>query len=615
MASNFSQTKTLWDTLCTWLGGLDRSNMPPLDVIEPLLCAAFESKHRHIVNTVSIMWNKVFDQAGEIAYPERLKSILLSRRSIVDLVLPGLEVSSVESGAQQPQQPVFIDSQEDMDVLTTYSAKTDHRTASRPSSADRTHSPLPVKLTVPAKHSRPEVTASSRALVATRSSARRLRHDDSQIQFAAIESTSHHDNADESQVLTERQREVRERQRDNEVIYREIRSSPAAMGRGPSQSVSPAALSLEELPEQRRATTPNAGEGFDDFITSTPTPRRGQALTIGDNDVDMVDPPSSPPEPRRFLLPEIQSRSNSSSILDEWQFSSSPVGSPVMTPSGAPEEPAAGRMTAISLEDRLQPPLDANEPAEHSLQVGSPVLGSVVDWPEAKSAQSQGKVASPSPDWPPGNTATPNRKLRSAAARQTPRSDNKVSPDAMTHPPPSTPKSHQRRRQPRARVGGDSADASEGYSFALSEADERSMLRLVVELDQQTRLSPPTHAVIASSPSSSSEKEVQNDGPMVLDCITVQTEPKRSRGRPPKKSRLSTPIIASTPPDVMDTTSSQGHGRSGKRKRARSSAHAEGPDSKRRSPRVPRVEPGEVPDSQLAPESPGTTIYSTDLDV
>jgi hypothetical protein len=67
-----TQVKLLWNRICNIFIEADNLEQVQLDTIEPLLCAAFESKHRHIVNTVSVMWNRAFEQADEVQYPEKL---------------------------------------------------------------------------------------------------------------------------------------------------------------------------------------------------------------------------------------------------------------------------------------------------------------------------------------------------------------------------------------------------------------------------------------------------------------------------------------------------------------------------------------------------------------
>jgi hypothetical protein len=135
----------------------------------------------------------------------------------------------------------------------------------------------------------------------------KLRHNDSQIEFAAIESSPVVDNG-ESQILTDRQREVRERQQAEAAMFPDLRSS--LKGKKPSGSklelTSNRPVSEDE---ENRPTTPSLlpKEAMsDDFITSSPTPRRtGNNAVVDENgelnmdmniESDAIDLPSSPPK-------------------------------------------------------------------------------------------------------------------------------------------------------------------------------------------------------------------------------------------------------------------------------------------------------------------------------
>lgn len=317
--------KSTWQLICNTLRGYDGLQQLPLDDLEPLLCAAFKSKHRQVVNSALSLWNSVFEQIEEVQYPEKLKAVLLSLRPFVDIVLPGLDVSSIESTGEEP---LFVETQEDdIELPQLERPRSSGRATPQPSRSVHFRSSS-VGLSVPSKHHQeltPEVKPSK---AQRRSATPKLRHDDSQIQFAAIESSPILSAGVESQVLTDRQREVRERQKEVASLFPEIRSSPGRKIR-PSSRASSRGTSPQKLPRVR-AATPEPRITIEEFIASTPTPRRGQFTALPDHDSDMAEPPSSPPEPRRNpLAKEIQSRSASNSLMDEWQFSSSPVsGSP-----------------------------------------------------------------------------------------------------------------------------------------------------------------------------------------------------------------------------------------------------------------------------------------------
>jgi hypothetical protein len=316
--------KSIWQQICNLLRGYNGLQQLPLDELEPLLCAAFKSKHRQVVNSSLSLWNSVVADHKDVQYPEKLKEVLLSLRPFVDIILPGLDVSGIDSTGPEP---VFVETQDDdLELPQLQRPRSSARSTPRPARASGRSSS--VGLTVPSKRLQertPEVRPSK---AQRRSATPKLRHDDSQIQFAAIESSPIVSADIESQVLTDHQREVRERQKEVANIFPELRSSPSRKARPSSRTSSRAASPRKLL--NLRAATPEPRKTVEDFIASTPTPRRGKVMALHDHDSDMAEPPSSPPEPRRNpLAKEIQSRSMSNSLMDDWHFSSSPVsGSP-----------------------------------------------------------------------------------------------------------------------------------------------------------------------------------------------------------------------------------------------------------------------------------------------
>ena len=126
----------------------------------------------------------------------------------------------------------------------------------------------------------------------------RLRHDDSQIQFAAIESSPLQPESLESQYLTDRQKEVKERQgREAAAMFPEIRSSPRSTPRSTDymlpklvfksarHSAPPSATDEDTSPTYPPDALMNA------FLGSSPTPSSRRSIDQRTGD----DPPSSPP--------------------------------------------------------------------------------------------------------------------------------------------------------------------------------------------------------------------------------------------------------------------------------------------------------------------------------
>ncbi|KAI1772074.1 hypothetical protein F4818DRAFT_186926 [Hypoxylon cercidicola] len=523
--------KVLWDRICSLFSDADSLLDFPLDTIEELLCSAFQSKHRHIVSAVSAMWNSSFEQAEEIKYPENLKAVLISIHTYVDVVLPGLDLSSRGSSRQEPS---FIESQEDSEVPNgPVDDRADRRTpsAGRLSSARRSVSPGSVQLSLSTKGRAATTPTPSLPRSSRRDTTPRPRHDDSQIQFAAIESSSPGQDAMESQHLTDRQMEVRERQRENATLFPHIRAtvekdkSPRPTSRYSEQQ--------EHVPQERAATPPT--RALDDYVSSTPTPRRGQAPVIYDDHEMTDDISSSPPEPRRNLLAEMRPRSRSSSMFHEFPMSSSPI-------SGSP---APRRQTINHIPTEPEETEDIGDDDPEAMQEDEPE-----DIREPEPEHASTNVEDPLEENVPEKAVTPRKTRSPRKARKgpesSPRSDPDVFVDALTSPSPQTPRALRSRntlKAPQAEPSVAPSSQPKDRSFELSDGEERSMARLVIELD--SRKCEPVPRYDDSSP----EKPRATDA-TAQECITVYTGSKNTRSRSKRENRP--PPAPSSPVEVSE---------------------------------------------------------------
>lgn len=134
----------------------------------------------------------------------------------------------------------------------------------------------------------------------------RLRHDDSQIQFAAIESSPLQPEPLESQYLTDRQREIKERQvREAAAMFPEIGSSPRSNSR-PADYILPKLVfkstqstAAESAADEETSPTYLPDALMNEFLGSSPTP---SSKRLSDRHTD--DPQSSPP----FISSHLQIR-------------------------------------------------------------------------------------------------------------------------------------------------------------------------------------------------------------------------------------------------------------------------------------------------------------------
>ncbi|KAI8946367.1 Rap1-interacting factor 1 N terminal-domain-containing protein [Xylaria longipes] len=543
--------KLLWDRICNLFSETTLENFQ-LDAIEQLLCCAFKSKHRHIVNTAVLLWNQGFENANEIQYPETLKDVLLSLRSYADIALPGLDVSMPSTDGLVP---LFVDSQDDFGVMTA-SGKSgqDLGSASHPlSPPEHLETPGPKK-TPQSSHINSDnlqgrshaksarSTRSSRS--AKRNKTSKLRHDDSQIQFAAIEDSSPSNRAVESQVLTDRQKEVRQRQLENAALFPAIQSSSGKDRESPntkSHQASPQRPNIIQTPIVDRSATPKATRSYD-YVSSTPTPRRGQHLMI-DEDHEMTDDiPSSPPEPRRNLLPEMKSHSRDTRMLDDMPISSSPIsGSPISKIQARPqgdqlasrEDVASLIVAAVSTEQ--------SDPSTHDLVTAMPCILST----DSK-LETTHDASVPEPDIEQPEIMA---NLHPANAKESPKSENEMFVDALTIPVAQGLPTAGNVMLQVNHIQEDECDFKD-RSFEMSDGEERSMARLVIELD--SRRCDPLPDYDTSSP------EKTHKDKDTIECITVHTGSEGKQKRLGKRqSSPSLPLIMSTPAGSDDSESSE----------------------------------------------------------
>ncbi|OTB01226.1 hypothetical protein M426DRAFT_323624 [Hypoxylon sp. CI-4A] len=574
--------KVLWDRICSLLPNGDYLEHLQLDAIEELLCSAFQSKHRHIVNTVSAMWNRSFDKVEEIQYPEKLKEVLMSIHSYVDIVLPGLDLSSYESSGQEPN---FIDSQIDLDEPAPSSSRSRRQTRSGGTPSGRVASPGSVQLSLQPNRQSEITPVSSRRRSNRHSTTPRPRHDDSQIQFQPIESSPAR-NALESQVLTDRQKEVRERQREEAAIFQHMGTNAEKR-----KSARLASRNSEQVktPQQVRDATPPPNRSLEDYVSSTPTPRRGQASIIYDDQEMTDDITSSPPEPRRNLLAEMKPRSRVNTSFPDFPIPSSPVsGSPV------PKQPSA-LVNVINVEqgdlennvedEPMLDPMDHDEPDEVATPSPEEVMHDLKD---------QESYAANAPKQP----ETPQQIISlDKPAESSPRSDPEVFMDALASPVAQAPRalrSNTVLEDPQSAQSEPAASSPKDDSFDVSAADERSYVRLVVELD--SRKCNPTPKYGSESPEKHQEIKPTPD-----EDITVKASSKRSRTKSKKDDSIQlSQVDSASTPKTMGTPSSS---KKSKKKRKRNAEKSQEPGSshkKRKHVKNIEAEAEVVPSSQVS---------------
>ncbi|KAL5451367.1 hypothetical protein PMIN06_006257 [Paraphaeosphaeria minitans] len=259
----------LWQEVCAAMHKLPRNNGQILIHLEPLITSGFVSRRRGIIESSIAAWNATFGREQALRYPSRLEETLRQLRSTIELSLPGLEVQE----GNDDIAPSFYDSDSNTD-------------ASEPKKRTPRVKETPFKITRSLRKSRsksrsPVVPSTSAKKISSgRTPKGRLRHENSQLQFESIISSPSNPNDQWSQILTERQREVYERQMRSSNVYADTRSMsprPAqfALTRSPLEFHSDA-MSVDGLPtETSRTPLRNVralGE-LEVFVGSSPTPQ------------------------------------------------------------------------------------------------------------------------------------------------------------------------------------------------------------------------------------------------------------------------------------------------------------------------------------------------------
>ncbi|KAF2020788.1 hypothetical protein BU24DRAFT_445943 [Aaosphaeria arxii CBS 175.79] len=259
----------LWQTVCDTIKKLPRKDSSILVTLEPLISAGFLSRRRSIVNISIETWNDTFGKEENLRYPSRLEGALRRLHRTVDLVLPSLDVDKTDEGSQAS----FYES-EDEEATTPHLPSKAHikDSAHRVRKSGR-------KSRSKSKSRSPAVPPSDEHK-SRRTPKVRLRHENSQITFEPIVSSPSNPFQQESQLLTDRQKEMIARQRATGNLFSDIGVVPSSQSEvqtssQPSEGLFSDALTSEDLPEDgfRTPVAALAAMGpMDAYLGSSPTP-------------------------------------------------------------------------------------------------------------------------------------------------------------------------------------------------------------------------------------------------------------------------------------------------------------------------------------------------------
>ncbi|KAF2197514.1 hypothetical protein GQ43DRAFT_484083 [Delitschia confertaspora ATCC 74209] len=254
-----------------------------LAALEPLITSGFLSRRRGIITESARAWNTTFGMEESLTYPSQLEMALRKLHKSVELSLPTFPNN---------------DNEQD-DSLSLYGSDTDSMNLEAATSGPRVKdTPLHIRKSLLNPRSS-AVPAVSNETTPSRSSGKfRLRHEDSQIQFEPISSLLTSFIGQESQVLTNRQKEMIERQQTTANIFSDMQSrsvEPRETKRTAQLfDVQSDALTGEESGEGKSCTPlkSRAPPGpMNVYLGSSPTPHaRSRSQLILSDDAELGTP-------------------------------------------------------------------------------------------------------------------------------------------------------------------------------------------------------------------------------------------------------------------------------------------------------------------------------------
>jgi hypothetical protein len=283
----------IWRVVAKAIERLLQKDSQTLSRLESLITAGFLSRRRSIVNVSIATWNNTFGKEDSLRYPPRLEQALRRLRNSVELSLPSLVVRPEDAVSTcGDSDPTLLTMDQDNKLLF-YDSDTSADDIKRSFKSPRVKQ-SPFKITKPRRKTKsqsPAVPTPASRRVPTRQTPKvRLRHDNSQIQFEPIASSPTNPFNQESQVLTERQKEMIDRQRLTTGIFAKMGAPSPQPEEVPSpMEIHSDALTADNLPDHASRTTPlkalAAMGPMDAFLGSSPTPhaRKSSQRIVGDN--------------------------------------------------------------------------------------------------------------------------------------------------------------------------------------------------------------------------------------------------------------------------------------------------------------------------------------------
>ena len=543
----------LWSQVLGQLTELPRKDGSLLTLLQPLMVAGFVSPKRAVVNRTIAFWNECFGELESLRYPSKLEKILRAARNHVELDLPDF--------------PDHTPDDEPIDLPAFSGPQDDDSPADPKSSLSSRWTGLPRGTASPVKRTPASIDVSSRLATietggtcsASKSNSKsttakaRLRHDDSQILFAPIES-SPLPIEDESQLLTDHQKEVRARQVEGAQMFPDISSTPVRKSTPRSRRKTPGTLDFsaniaaptanDEVVSTPLDVTEANGE-TSGYMGSSPTPNSSAKprhkpvqLEIAHDHVD-EEPSSSPPrspDQRNEERPVTEEHHEDGLVAD----SAPPVTRLAKKLSLAREHEKLQRDSDLPSDTALP-----TEQLQHEAHVAEIQANG-----EKESQQAQTQVDATT-------IIDPTEMIAQSTAEDGDNDNNddvsrvensfveqRESPDPIAEPSPSESQYLSRSGRKRKRV--DEAVDNSAAKKQKHQSPFRRVFSGIFGRSQQEDDDMGDEIVVASSqvgdsPATEKGLKVEEEPKDTEEPITSSQRPKRGRGRP-RKSETPTPV-------------------------------------------------------------------------
>ncbi|MCJ1447744.1 MAG: hypothetical protein MMC23_008255 [Stictis urceolatum] len=323
--ATFKTAFQLWASILDKVTELGKCDQELLSSLQELLQAGLASRHRAFANKTITFWNLTFGLVEALTCPEPLMKILLQLSKSAEILMSGMPLNTPES---QLSSIDYYDT-----PANVYEFEEPIQKSGEPN--ERVSPPGPMSSGTSKAHEFSAQKTPPKQQPGVYRSTPRLHHNDSQIQFAIVDSSP---SKLESQLLTEHQREVKERQeRDAGTMFADLRSSPKHKTTNKDMPQPRLCLKADRLDssdtDDVQSPTLPAQESIS-FLGSSPTPRsrrsssrdnsnaaRPSAAQKGLAMADLLPPdlPSSPPMMPKQASDEQNVKDQASTLGNEAQ--------------------------------------------------------------------------------------------------------------------------------------------------------------------------------------------------------------------------------------------------------------------------------------------------------